>query len=82
MSDLKAQSIVAEKVPPHSLEAERCVLGVMLLEKEAIPKVIQIIDRPEIFYSDIHKTIFEGILKLFDSNKPVDIVRLREEISK
>jgi len=82
MSDLKAQSIVAEKVPPHSLEAERCVLGVMLLEKEAIPKVIQIIDRPEIFYSDIHKTIFEGILKLFDSNKPVDIVSLREEFRK
>ncbi|MBC7188802.1 replicative DNA helicase, partial [Candidatus Aerophobetes bacterium] len=69
-------------MPPHSLEAERCVLGVMLLEKEAVPKVIQIIDRPEIFYSDIHKIIYEGILKLFDSNKPVDLITLREEFKK
>jgi len=68
-----------EKVPPHSLEAERCVLGAVLLEKEAVAKVIQIIDNPEFFYSDIHKIIYEGILKLFDSNKPVDLITLREE---
>ena len=76
--DLDKTEIV-EKVPPHSLEAERCVLGVMLLEKEAIPKVIQIIDRPEVFYSNIHRIIYEGILKLFESNKPVDLITLREE---
>ena len=72
----------AEKVPPHSLEAERSVLGVMLLDKDTIPKVIQIIDRPEIFYSDIHRIIYGGILKLFDANKPVDLITLREEFRK
>jgi len=78
----KGKMEIQEKVPPHSLEAERCVLGVMLLEREAVPKVIQIIDRPEIFYSDVHKIIYEGILKLFDSNKPVDLITLREEFKK
>ena len=73
---------VVEKVPPNSLEAERCVLGVMLLEKEAIPKVIQVLDRSEVFYSDIHRIIYEGILKLFDSSKPVDLITLREEFRK
>lgn len=76
------KSDAIEKVPPHSLEAERCVLGAILLEKDVIPKVIEIIDNPEVFYSDIHKIIYEGILKLFDSNKPVDLVTLREEFSK
>ncbi len=70
------------KVPPHSLEAESSVLGAMLLEKETIPKVIQIIDRPDVFYSDIHKIIYEGILKLFEKNKPVDLITLREEFRK
>jgi len=71
-----------EKVPPHSLEAERSVLGAMLLEKETVPKVIQIIDHPDIFYSDLHRIIYEGILKLFDSNRPVDLITLREEFRK
>ena len=70
------------KVPPHSLEAESSVLGAMLLEKETVPKVIQIIDRPDVFYSDIHKIIYEGILKLFEKNKPVDLITLREEFRK
>ncbi|MBE0478358.1 replicative DNA helicase [Candidatus Aerophobetes bacterium] len=73
---------LVEKIPPHSLEAERCVLGVMLLEKEALPRVIQIIDNPDVFYSDIHKITYEGILKLFDSNSPVDLITLREEFRK
>lgn len=70
------------KVPPHSVEAECSVLGAMLLEKETIPKVIQIIDTPDAFYSDIHKIIYEGILKLFDTGKPVDLITLREEFRK
>ncbi|MCD6257375.1 replicative DNA helicase [Candidatus Aerophobetes bacterium] len=73
---------IGEKVPPHSLEAERSVLGAMLLEKETVPKVIQIIDHPDIFYSDLHRIIYEGILKLFDSNRPVDLITLREEFRK
>jgi len=71
-----------EKVPPQNLEAERAVLGAMLLEKEAISKVMQIISDSSNFYSEIHRIIYEGIVNLFNQNKPVDVVALREEFKK
>ncbi|MEE9192253.1 MAG: DnaB-like helicase N-terminal domain-containing protein, partial [Candidatus Aerophobetes bacterium] len=43
-----------EKIPPQNLEAERAVLGGMLLERETIPKVLQIITESESFYSEVH----------------------------
>ncbi len=72
----------SEKVPPQNLEAERAVLGAMLLEKEAIPKVLQIITNSDSFYSEMHRLIYEGIVSLFNKNKPVDVVALREEFRK
>ncbi|MCD6317858.1 replicative DNA helicase [Candidatus Aerophobetes bacterium] len=72
----------SEKIPPQNLEAERSVLGAMLLEKETIPRVIQIIPNPNYFYLDTHKLIYEGILSLIESNKPVDLITLREEFRK
>ena len=71
-----------EKVPPQNLEAERAVVGAMLLEKEAIPKVLQIITDSKSFYSEIHALIYEGIVSLFSENKPVDILALKEEFRK
>jgi len=71
-----------EKVPPQNLEAERAVLGAMLLEKETIPKVLQIITNSKSFYSEVHTLIYEGIASLFNENKPVDILALKEEFRK
>lgn len=71
-----------EKVPPQNLEAEQSVLGAMLLEKEAVPKVMQILPDSGNFYSEIHRIIYEGIINLFNQNKPVDVVALREEFKK
>jgi len=75
-------SVRLERVPPQNLEAERAVLGAMLLEKEAIPKVLQIIPNSDSFYSEMHRLIYEGIVSLFNKNKPVDLVALREEFRK
>jgi len=75
-------SVSLEKVPPQNLEAERAVLGAMLLDKEAIPKVLQIIPSPDSFYSEIHQLIYKGIIGLFNKGKPVDLVALREEFRK
>jgi len=71
-----------EKLPPQNLEAERSVLGAMLLEKETIPKVLQVIPSSDNFYSEIHRLIYKGIVNLFEENKPVDIVALKEEFRK
>lgn len=82
MEEIDNPGAHSEKIPPQNLEAERSVLGAMLLEKETIPRVVQIIPNPSYFYLDTHKLIYEGILSLTESNKPVDLITLREEFRK
>ena len=69
------------KVPPHSTEAEMAVLGAMLIEKEVIENVTEIL-QPKHFYNDKHGRIFEAILDLRTRNLPVDVVTLSEELKK
>ena len=53
------------KLPPQALELEEAVLGALMLEKAPLNDVIDIIHRPEIFYKDAHKKIYESIQELF-----------------
>ncbi|HZK57115.1 MAG TPA: replicative DNA helicase [Clostridia bacterium] len=69
------------KVPPNSVEAEQSVLGSMLLDREAIIIVLEILKGSD-FYREAHKEIFEAIYGLFDRNEPVDLVTLTEELKK
>jgi replicative DNA helicase len=64
-----------ERLPPHSREAERCVLGSMLRENGVIGEVVQIV-RAENFYADAHQKIFQAITSLYDQGRPVDLVLL------
>ncbi|MDQ1317342.1 MAG: replicative helicase, partial [Candidatus Poribacteria bacterium] len=79
-------SIRFERVPPQNVDAERAVLGAMLLPdggREAIPKVIEILgDDPygDIFYKEAHQKIFNAILNLFEKNQPVDLVTATREL--
>jgi replicative DNA helicase len=68
-----------ERVPPQNLEAERSVLGSMLLEKEALSTVIDILTEED-FYNDGHKKVFSAIINLFENNKAVDLVTATEEL--
>jgi len=52
-----------DRVPPHNLEAEQSVLGSMLLERDAIARVVELV-RPEDFYRDAHRRIFETIERI------------------
>lgn len=67
--------------PPAAPEVEMSVLGAMLLEKEAVPKGIELLT-PETFYLKEHRLIFEAIRNLFEANEPVDTVTLYEELKK
>jgi replicative DNA helicase len=64
-----------ERLPPHSPEAERCVLGSMLRDNGVIGDVVQIL-RAENFYADAHQKIFRAICDLYDSGQPADTVIL------
>ncbi len=72
---------ILEKVPPQSSEAEVAVLGSMLIEEEAIPEALEVVDG-SFFYKEAHRKIFSSILKLYTSNKAVDLVTLIEELKK
>ena len=65
----------AERLPPQSRDAERCVLGSMLRDNGAIGDIVQII-RAENFYFDAHQKIFQAATSLYDRGEPVDLVLL------
>ncbi len=69
------------RIPPQAVDVEEQVLGAALIEKEAVPKVLEIL-RPDIFYKTAHQKIFEGITALFERNEPVDSVTLIEELKR
>jgi replicative DNA helicase len=69
------------RVPPQALDAERSVLGSMLLSRDAIATALQHLDEGA-FYRDAHKRIWNAILGLFDKSEPVDMVTLVEELKR
>lgn len=64
-------------VPPQNIEAEQSVLGAMLIEKEAIPKVMEIL-RDTDFYREAHRVIFNAMLELYNKNEAVDMITVTE----
>jgi replicative DNA helicase len=64
------------RVPPHSLEAERAVLGGILLENNAMNAAMQVLT-PDDFYSRANAMVFEAMRELFGKGQPVDLVTLR-----
>ncbi len=68
------------RIPPHNVEAEQSVLGAMILDKEAIIVVTEVL-KNEDFYKEAHKEIYEAIIDLYNKDEPVDLVTLSEELS-
>lgn len=70
---------LVSKVPPQSLDAEQSVLGAMLIERDAIARVAELLT-PEHFYKETHQIIFDAICALYQRSEPVDLVTLSEEL--
>src|SRR5690606_30745663 len=67
------------KLPPQALDLEEAVLGALMLEKDALSVVIDIL-KPESFYKDSHQKIFEAITRLFQKSSPIDILTVSSEL--
>lgn len=67
------------RVPPHSEDAERSVIGALLIDREALPRVVEFL-RPEHFYSDSHRRIYRAVLDLYEEGEPADLVTLSEKL--
>ena len=72
---------IYQKVLPQNIEAEQSVLGGILIDNEALHKVLEIIE-PNDFYRDNHKKIFLAFLELFENNTPLDIITVTELLQK
>ncbi len=72
-------SIMPGKIPPQAIDFEMAVLGALLLERDALPKVIDIL-KPEHFYKDAHSIIYDSILSLFRDSQPVDLLTVSQFI--
>lgn len=70
---------VLERLPPQNLEAEQSVLGAMLIDKEAIARVQEVL-RAEDFYREAHRHIYDVITGLFDRGEAVDLITVTEEL--
>jgi replicative DNA helicase len=83
MSQLIDPSVARQfdRLPPHSIEAEMCLVASMMLDKEIVGQAVQIVDR-EAFYQADHQIIFDVLVKLYEQNRPIDAVIVREELVK
>ncbi len=73
--------IPADVKPPAAADIEASVLGAMMIEREAVPKAIELLSS-ESFYLKQHKLIFDAMVSLFESGEPIDTVTLYEELKK
>ena len=67
------------KLPPQAVDLEEAVLGALMLEKDALSSVIDIL-KPEVFYRDNHQRIFQAIRTLFEKTSPVDILTVTAQL--
>src|SRR3954465_708895 len=67
------------KLPPQAVDLEEAVLGALMLEKNALTSVIDIL-HPDSFYKDTHKIIFQSIKSLFSKQQPIDILTVTNEL--
>ncbi|MEK7142678.1 MAG: replicative DNA helicase [Patescibacteria group bacterium] len=69
------------KIPPQNTEAEQSILGSLMIDKDAIIKVADILSADD-FYRQDHGEIYTAILQLFENRKPIDVVTLTDELEK
>lgn len=78
---MEGQPGFLHKLPPQSIELEQGVLGAILLENEALMRVLDILNERD-FYQEGHRWIFQTMLELFEENIPIDLLTVTERLRK
>ncbi|MFO0823038.1 MAG: replicative DNA helicase [Gemmataceae bacterium] len=78
---MQAVNGLADRIPPHNIDAERAVIGGILRDPQALPDV-QAILRPESFAFDAHQRIYRVVCDLADEGKPVDLVTVHDRLKR
>ena len=77
----KELSISDGKMPPNALDFEKIVIGTFLIDRKGLDHSIDLLT-PEVFYDPRHQTIFGSILKLYESNSPIDLMTVIQDLKK
>lgn len=78
---MAVEPVATERRLPHNLEAEKCVLGAILIENEAFNQAAQLVDAAD-FYRDAHRRIFDAMVALNERGLAIDLVTLKEELAR
>ncbi len=74
-------SFPSERSLPHNLEAERCVLGAVLIHNDAFNQAAQLIDADD-FFRDAHRRVFDKMVDLNERGEVIDLVTLKDELDR
>lgn len=69
------------KLPPQAVDVEEAVLGALMIEKDALSAVVDIL-KPETFYKESHQRIYNAILTLFANSEPIDLLTVTQQLRK
>jgi replicative DNA helicase len=78
---MEGQPGFLQKLPPQSVEMEQGVLGAVLLENEALVRVLEVLNERD-FYQEAHRWIFQAMIELFEENIPIDLLTVTERLRK
>src|SRR3989344_5332482 len=73
------EPIDKNKLPPQNIEAEKSLLGSLVIDREAINKVADFL-RPEDFYNRSHQNIYRAIFSLFEKREPIDLLSISNKL--
>ena len=81
MADMNEHSgeLSGSRIPPQAVDVERSVLGAMLIDREALPRALEVLDNAS-FYNPTHQKYFNAMIALFEKGEPIDAVTLVEEL--
>lgn len=78
-SSNKSFGISSDKLPPQNIEAEKSILGSIIIDREAINKVADFL-RPEDFYNRSHQNIYKAVFALFERREPIDLLSISNKL--
>jgi len=78
---MAAKEVQAGKVPPQNLDAEKSLLGAVLIDEETLADISEHVTAKD-FYDKRHATIYSGMMRLYERHRPVDLLTLTEELKK
>jgi replicative DNA helicase len=78
---MRKNAIANHRLPPHNLDAEQCILGAILVDNDAMPLVLESMTGED-FYRSAHQKIFENMVRLYQTNEPIDLITLTNRLNR